>query len=80
MPLHRATSPGSVKLSAAWMIEQCGWKGYRDGDAGVHAAHALVLVNHGRATGAQILALAERIRTSVRERFGVDLEREPAVV
>ncbi len=69
-----------VKLSAAWMIDRCGWKGHRDGDAGVHAAHALVLVNHGRATGAQLLALARRIRDSVRERFGVELEPEPLVV
>ena len=79
MPLHPGTSPGSAKLSAAWLIERCGWKGHRDGDAGVHAAHALVLVNHGHASGAQILALAERIRESVRQRFGVELEREPAI-
>jgi len=68
-----------VKLSAAWMIERCGWKGARDGDAGVHASHALVLVNHGRASGAQILALARRIRASVLQRFGVALEPEPLV-
>jgi UDP-N-acetylmuramate dehydrogenase len=68
-----------VKLSAAWMIERCGWKGYRDGDAGVHAAHALVLVNHGRASGAELLGLARRIRDSVRERFGIELEPEPVV-
>lgn len=69
-----------VKLSAAWMIDRCGWKGFRDGDAGVHAAHALVLVNHGAATGAQLLALARRIQDSVHERFGVRLEAEPVVV
>ena len=67
-------------LSAAWMIERCGWKGRREGDAGVHAAHALVLVNHGTATGAELLALARRIRDSVRERFGVEIEPEPVVV
>jgi UDP-N-acetylmuramate dehydrogenase len=67
------------KLSAAWMIEQCGWKGYRIGDAGVHADHALVLVNHGTARGADILALARQIVQSVRARFGVTLEPEPTV-
>ena len=71
---------GRVKLSAAWMIERCGWKGYREGDAGVHAAHALVLVNHGQASGAALLALARRIRDSVGTRFGVELEPEPVVV
>jgi UDP-N-acetylmuramate dehydrogenase len=83
----RAREPGlpawpdgrRVKLSAAWMIDRCGWKGHRDGDAGVHAAHALVLVNHGHASGAQLLALARRIRDSVRERFGVALEPEPVI-
>jgi len=66
-----------VKVSAAWLIERCGWKGHRDGDAGVHAAHALVLVNHGSASGGEILALARRIRESVRQRFGLTLEPEP---
>jgi UDP-N-acetylmuramate dehydrogenase len=69
-----------VKLSAGWLIDRCGWKGFREGDAGVHDRHALVLVNHGTATGAQLLALAERIRDSVRERFGVELEPEPTIV
>jgi UDP-N-acetylmuramate dehydrogenase len=71
---------GTVKLSAAWMIDRCGWKGAREGDAGVHAAHALVLVNHGHATGAQILALSQRIRASVFETFGVALEPEPSII
>jgi len=69
-----------VKLSAAWMIERCGWKGHRDGDAGVHAAHALVLVNHGRAGGADLLRLARAIRDSVAARFGVTLEPEPVLL
>ncbi|MBW8312808.1 MAG: UDP-N-acetylmuramate dehydrogenase [Rhizobium sp.] len=71
---------GKRKLSAAWMIEACGWKGFREGDAGVAAQHALVLVNHGQATGAQLLALARRIAASVRERFGVALEPEPRII
>lgn len=70
---------GQVKLAAGWLIEQAGWKGYRDGDAGVHALQALVLVNYGAASGAQLLALAERIQADIRRRFAVELEIEPVV-
>ncbi len=69
----------TVKIPAGWMIEQCAWKGKRlslDSDAAVHDKQALVLVNHGTANGSDILALAEKIRTSVEERFGVRLEME----
>ena len=69
-----------AKLSAAWLIESCGFKGLREGDAAVSEQHALVLVNHGRASGAQIWALAERVRNGVCTRFGVELEPEPLVV
>jgi UDP-N-acetylmuramate dehydrogenase len=65
-----------VKLAAGWLIEQCGWKGYRDGDAGCHAQQALVLVNHGQASGTQILQLAQRIIESVHQQFHVELETE----
>jgi len=68
------------KLSAAWLIEQAGWKGFREGDAGISAQHALVLVNHGNATGAQLLDLARRVAGSVRDKFGVSLEPEPRII
>ena len=79
--LHGETPHGATcKLSAAWLIDQCGWKGHREGDAGVADSHALVLVNHGHATGAQLLDLARRIAGSVQERFGVAIEPEPRIV
>ncbi len=71
---------GHAKLSAAWLIEACGFKGLREGDAGVSDRHALVLVNHGAATGAQLWALARRVRDGVHARFGVELEPEPIVL
>ncbi|MCM2313006.1 MAG: UDP-N-acetylmuramate dehydrogenase [Steroidobacteraceae bacterium] len=72
--------PDHRKLSAAWLIERCGWRGQRDGDAGIAAQHALVLVNHGRASGAELLAFARRVADSVVERFGVRLEPEPRII
>ncbi len=72
-------SDGSVKLSAAWMIEHCGWKGLRRDDLGVHKHHALVLVNYGNSSGKQLLALAEEIALSIYSKFAVHLEIEPAV-
>jgi UDP-N-acetylmuramate dehydrogenase len=71
---------GYSKLSAAWLIESCGWRGHRDGDAGISAQHALVLVNHGNARGTELLALARRVADSVERRFGVRLEPEPRIV
>jgi UDP-N-acetylmuramate dehydrogenase len=75
-----AAGEGASKLSAAWLIEACGWRGQRDGDAGISAQHALVLVNHGHATGVELLVLARRVAASVNERFGVRLEPEPRIV
>ncbi len=71
---------GQVKLAAGWLIERAGWKGFRDGDAGVHRLQALVLVNYGQASGQQLLALAQRIQADIAERFGVSLEIEPNVL
>jgi len=68
---------GRVKLAAGWLIERCGWKGRALRDAAVHERQALVLVNRGGASGADILALADAIRADVRARFGVELEQEP---
>jgi len=69
-----------VKLSAAWMIEHCEWKGHREGDAGVSDQHALVLVNYGSASGRHILELANAISESVMRRFGVELQPEPRII
>lgn len=80
LPMFRGDSDATRKLSAAWLIDACGWKGHRDGDAGVSDKHALVLVNHGGATGMQLLDLARRIADSVRTRFGVELEPEPRLI
>ncbi|MDF2642126.1 MAG: UDP-N-acetylenolpyruvoylglucosamine reductase [Pseudomonas sp.] len=66
-----------MKLAAGWLIEAAGWKGFREGDAGVHALQSLVLVNYGQATGAQLLDLARRIQQDIAKRFGVELEMEP---
>ncbi len=73
-------SDGRWKLSAAWLIETSGFKGVREGDAGISNRHALVLVNHGRATGPQLWALAQRVIAGVQVKFGVRLEPEPVVV
>ena len=80
LTVFSAGSPAQRKLSAAWLIEQCGWKGRRHGDAGVSDRHALVLVNHGKASGAQVLELAQAIAGDVHARFGVALEPEPRIV
>ena len=80
LPVFRGDAADNRKISAAWMIDRCGWKGYRDGDAGVAASHALVLVNHGAATGGELLALARRVAESVQDRFGVGIEPEPKII
>ncbi len=77
---HWQQANGEYKLSAAWMIETCGWRGYRRGDTGVHNQHALVVCNYGSASGADIWALACDIRASVEQAFGIRMEPEPRVI
>lgn len=71
---------GRVKLAAAWLIDKCGLKGYEQGQVGVHSKQALVLINKGQATGKQVLAIADKVRQSVEETFGISLEFEPRIV
>jgi len=79
MPVYEDTD-GKMKLASGWLIDRCGWKGKRNGDAGVHEKQALVLINYGKATGKEIYNLSEEIKKSVRDKFGIELEREVEVV
>ena len=79
IPLYTVNKKAS-KIAAAWLIEQCGWKGKRIGDAGVHDKQPLVLVNYGNAKGLDILDLAHKIQESIRDKFEIEIEIEVNVV
>ncbi len=77
---HYPLPDGSYKLAAGWLIDQAGWRGFREGPVGVHERQALVLINPGQGSGDDVLKLAWRIRESIIERYGVALDMEPVVV
>ncbi len=79
LPCYPQTD-GRVKLAAGWLIEAAGWKGKNLGQAGMYAKQALVLVNHGGANGADVMALAHAVQDDVRKHFGVELRAEPVVL
>jgi UDP-N-acetylmuramate dehydrogenase len=80
VPHYPSADGKSIKLAAGWLIDQCGWKGYRKGNVGVHNEQALVLVNYGGATGFELVNLAEKIKASVFDKFGLELEPEVKII
>lgn len=78
MPTH--TAKNGVKIPAGWLIEQCGWKGYSDGNVGVYEKQALVLINKGGGTGQKVAALARKIQSSVFEKFHIEIKSEVVFV
>lgn len=77
---HYNADGGRVKIPAGWMIEQCGWKGRSLGDVGVHPRQALVLVNHGGASGEDVLRLCNAVRDDVKAKFGIEITPEVNII
>ena len=80
IPHYPTSSPDLIKIPAGWLIEQCGWKGKRKGNAGVHTEQALVIVNYGNASGQEIINLAQEIQNSVKVQFNISLIPEVNIV
>jgi UDP-N-acetylmuramate dehydrogenase len=73
-------SSGKMKIAAGWLIENCGWKGKRSGNTGMHEKQALVLVNYGNASGEELIQHAKKVQRSVFEKFGIELEMEVNII
>lgn len=80
MPHYPTADPARTKLAAGWLIDQAGLKGVRDGAVGVHDRQALVLVNHGGATGGEVIAFARRVIDEVKRKFGIEIEPEVNII
>ena len=76
MPHYATADPEQVKLAAGWLIDRAGLKGYCEGRVGVHERQALVLVNHGGATGGEVIALARKVQETVKQKFGIEIDTE----
>lgn len=80
MPSYVTDNPDEFKTSAAWLLEQCGFKGHKEGDAGFSSKHALILVNHGKATGQDLLRMTKLAKRAVKNKFSIELEEEVRVL